>query len=237
MSCNILANFLEPKAHKWESRKDQCFSTIINTHADIICMQELSNNQYFEFKNILCEYEPFDKNNNHPLNCIWLKKSNIEFLGNNKLELPNGGPNSIERYLNIVKIRFNNKNIIIANTHLTYNANKLAQIQSKIILDFLNEKFPNDWIILTGDFNYEYNSKVLKLFFTNGYADTYKTKHGDHFKKPTFHAFKSSFNRQSQVDWILTKNCNNTINSANVITNPEPEKYGSDHFFITTTFE
>lgn len=240
ISANILGDFLSPKARSWDIRREQCLKTLSSQNPDIICTQELSLAQYKDFKQALGNYTGYDEKlgNYHPLNCIWVKNSAFTIIQQSNLNLPNGEKKHkrIKRYLNVIKLKHikSKQELVIANTHLNYDCSKLALEQTIMINKFLNDNFPNTWIILCGDFNHERNSTIIQEFFNNNFQDTYEAFHNHSYNGPTFHSFDSNFIRQAKIDWILTNK--NKIEDAKIISSPKAEEYGSDHFFISATF-
>ena len=242
ITANVLGDFLSPKSNKWQKRKQICLDTILDANPDIICVQELSGKQYKDFNESFNNYTGFDINIGikNPLNCIWLKDGTFDVKNKLKLDLPNGSNKQkrIERYLNILELEHitSKENIIIGNTHLNYDSEDLAITQTNMITNFIEKNFSEKWVILTGDLNNTKDSKVLQKLFDANFNDTYKSKNGNFYSGPTFHAFSSKYTKQDKVDWILTKNCPTNISGACVLTDICAEDYGSDHYFVTADF-
>lgn len=244
LSCNILIDRLSPKKHPWESRRSTCIDTITNENADIICHQEMSYAQHLEFKNALPDHTAIDTNintNNDPLNCIWYKTNKFEQTQVFHLSLPNSlkqqdSPKRLRRYLNGIKLLdiASNQEFVILNTHLNYECEELVLLQTKNIINYINTTFTQvTKIILAGDMNHEHDSNIMQKYFAANLSDSYKDKHGNSYPGPSFHSFKSSYKKQSKVDWILTKNLSKQIINSTVLDNIAPENCGSDHFFIS----
>ena len=204
----------------------------------------MSHAQYLEFKNTLPAYTAVDANlntPNDPLNCIWYKTNKFKNIQVFHMSLPNSlrqqdSPKRLQRYLNGIKLLdiASNQEFVILNTHLNYECEELVLLQTKNIINYINTTFTQvTKIILAGDMNHEHDSNIMQKYFTANLSDSYKDKHGNSYPGPSFHSFKSSYKKQSKVDWILTKNLSKQIINSTVLDNIAPENCGSDHFFIS----
>ena len=243
LSANILHSQLAPK-HPWAQRSEICCQLLVETHPDVILLQECATDQYQTILSTLGpSYIPVHDHTgeNTPLNSIFVNQSSMHVAHTYYLSLANCSnttqkPNRLRRYLNGVQIQCQqtNKNLYCFNTHLTYGDAPLAMQQIQAVTNYIDQHTPqNACTILGGDFNHEYDSSILQHCRSLGFEDTYSLYHQQPYSGPTFHMFQSDFKRHTQIDWLLIKNHTNIITNAGIINHIPAESYGSDHFFIT----
>ena len=131
-------------------RLQQLIDEIIETNADIICLQEVSNCEKHEMFSSLCGYD-----HSH-----WQAQTGLSILSRYPID------NTFDfEYGTSVCIKFENKTLIVVNVHLPWER---ASLREKAIVD-IAEKISNikaDYTLLTGDFNSAENSSVHR-FLTN----------------------------------------------------------------------
>ncbi|XP_054169210.1 protein angel homolog 2-like [Oppia nitens] len=213
MSYNILSqNLLEDHKYlyghcnkdalKWPQRGHQLVKELLESNADIICLQEV-HSQHFEDlispelikNNYKCVYK--QKTGDKLDGCaIAYKDSMFSLLNSNEVDFLRKDMSNVLNRDNIgliVELKPKHSkcksSVFVANTHLLYNPKrgdvKLAQIRLLMAeLDKLakmysqNDRIDFKPIILCGDFNSEPDSLLYK-FITNGTIDLKGVKIGD----------------------------------------------------------
>lgn len=151
--------------YKKFERLDSLISLIAQLEPDILCFQEVTQDIFTILESTLLCY-----NNVYPLKsfanygCIIFSKIKFE-----KIETLDFSPfTQMGRELQFVKIKYNDKNIIIGNSHFEsefkkYNFNKINQF--KRCYNFLNNLYnQNDAIILCADTNISNESDESNFF-------------------------------------------------------------------------
>lgn len=142
---------------------------ILDTNSDIVCLQESPMNT--RIIKILRKYYP----NIYYSNYLAIL-SKYKILETKKHTLGRDNIFFIQRYCLYSKISYNNKIIHIFNAHLDVydNTEKTRYEQIKIILNQINKikiHFPNDLIILCGDFNSLKRADYSDKYFTDVILD------------------------------------------------------------------
>lgn len=250
LTCNIRCSSAKDGENGWLHRRDFCSEVILAQDADVICFQEMLNDQFEFLAPKLNGYDFYalidHPHGANPTNAIFYRRSMFKTItasGYWLSETPHiAGTRSWEsacvRLANWIRLEeiSSSKQIRIINTHLDHVSQPAREEQASLIVEdskSYREDFPQ---ILTGDMNSDSTNKAIDIFRKGGWKDTYNAVH--HTEEPgiTFHAFegenhKSAFGR---IDWIFIRG-NLQITDASIIKNSDGNKYPSDHYFVSAT--
>lgn len=243
LSANILLNILSPKIYPWEKRKRFCLNTLCTHRYDIICLQEASTQQVQDISQQFPAHTVVDHaTQQHPLNTVLLQTKTCRVKHAYALSLDTGSEGlgkKLERYANIIVLQYIPKNIdiILINTHLSYNhiALNLSQVQQ--IHTHLMHTYPmHSKMIFSGDFNCVTSDNTYTFLTNSGWIDSYYHTHNVQYPGITYHGFGKT-NNGATVDFIFVKNLADHLAYTSVLDTTQPKKYGSDHFFIDAHFD
>ena len=156
MSFNILSD--DHPEHAWANRKSAVASMIRFHRADLIGLQEPSQDQLFDLTQILSEYDSFPGT----LNPVLFRKSRFEILASGSFFLsqtPNqpgiGWDAKFQRAASWVKLRDKKmeREVYFFNAHLDYHGSKARFEGAKLIQEKIREIAKSNPCILAGDFN------------------------------------------------------------------------------------
>ena len=253
LSCNVRASTMknDKGPASWKERRELCLNVIRAENPDIFCLQECSAEQFGHFCDFFgADYDVFWINPypdiDAPENTIFYRRGQykvITYGGYHLSPTPHianascfgDGCNRVVNY--IVLEQADSRRFRVANTHLSV-APESALPQAKMLLEDAEawpESLPQ---ILTGDFNNNINSDVMRLLtasFRDSYAEA--TKIVD--ESFTYHGFLgeayrncSDFAFPGKIDWILTKGgiC---CTDSKIIRTHDGVLYPSDHYFVS----
>ena len=151
---------------RYSERKNYITQAIQDMNCDILGLQEVNltgNMDALNFSHYRFEFIPLpnpmfkdDPNFRIDGNAL-LIKNDIEIIEKHSLVYSNN-----LRVAQILKVKKNNSEFVIANTHLDYLSEETRETQVNELLNFLTnfEDFP---IVLTGDFNFTPTSRLYEI--------------------------------------------------------------------------
>ncbi|KAI0983782.1 hypothetical protein GJ496_003485 [Pomphorhynchus laevis] len=179
-----LYNGIHPVWLAWTTRRNLIFSTILQTKGDIICLQEVEEDDYYQEMLPLFEAYGYrglykrgtlDKTDGC---AVLYKNSFLNLVEWNTVEMyrPNQCPLLNRNNIAIIaRFAFEHKlkqTFVVSTTHLLYNPKRcdvrLAQLQ--LLLSEIARFSPDsqESIILCGDFNFEPDSDLYDFIIGNG---------------------------------------------------------------------
>lgn len=177
MSFNIRYDNPDDGAHNWKHRKERAAKAIRFYDADILGTQEVLNGQLKDLKQLLPEYDVVgvgreDGKQKGEYSALWYKKERFSLLQSGHFwlsETPDvpgskGWDGACERMASWVKLkdRQSGKELIVLNTHLDH-VGKAARIEGvKLLLRKAEEIGGGLPVVVTGDFNAEPQSDVIR---------------------------------------------------------------------------
>jgi exonuclease III len=183
-------------------RKSLLKSTIKNTNADILCLQEMSKFSYEQLDKFISKYKyaseiPYpinESNRNRSVDVYLLSKYKPVKITNYSL------PGVLGYYNCMLVIEF--KNLIIFNVYLQAGSRSSSGQENywihysrcrndllNIISDMYNDKYNDKNIIICGDFNFNLDGQIeewpeikqINNLKSNGFIDTFKTVNPDEY--------------------------------------------------------
>lgn len=263
LTCNIRVDLLEDEQRGlgWKQRRTSCIEIIKRKKADVICLQEVLRNQFWDLKNALTDFYAigFDgpemdkrKEGYHGIakNPIFYSKKRFEllnaggyWLSENPLEAASLSWGSA-RARNASWVRLldkkTNKELRVINLHLDHIKEEAKLEQVKLVLKE-SDQYQKDFVqVLTGDFNSPSNSSVIQEVLKMGWIDTFEknTKHGS--LQGTTHSFKADDEERAKkakkIDYIFIKGAIRP-QSSEIIMDSYKGVYPSDHYFLEAVIE
>jgi len=247
-SCNIRTSTAKDNDNDWVYRKDFCLDVLKSLSAEILCLQEVSAEQFIDLRDGLADFafygmslEPCTR---RPVNCIFYREdcfSQVAAGGYWLSETPHV-PGSVSwdskcvRLANWVRLeeKASQKEFRMVNTHLDHVGQVARENQARLILEDTTA-YPDEYPqFLTGDMNCDFTNKAIGMFQDAGWKDTYNAIHGTADPGTTFHAFIGDRHKHNvgKMDFVLVRGAVQ-IKGADIIKTSRDGKFPSDHFFVT----
>lgn len=236
----------------WQFRKEQCVRVIQKYKPDIICFQEMCEDQHDD---IACSFPDFGyygipsgMTGKDPFNSIFYDCKQFKMIAGSGYwlsETPHiPGSKSwdsccirVANWMRLICTR-NNREFRIINTHLDHISQLARENQARIICEDTSV-FPDDYPqILTGDLNCNHTNPAIKFIKKHGWVDTYEAFFGKDDNPQTFHEFHGidSNDNSGKIDWVFVKGVIRT-SRAGIIRDNENGRYPSDHYFVYADIE
>lgn len=256
MSFNIRYDNPEDSLDNWQYRKDRAAKAIHFYDADILGTQEVLHNQLEDLKQRLPEYDVIgvgreDGKEKGEYSALWYKKDRFTVLDSGYFwlsETPEiagskGWDGACERIASWAKLKDNNsgKEIFALNTHLDHVGVAARREGVSLILDKVEELSNGLPVVVTGDFNAEPESDVIKHV-----TDTSNPKHLTDSRSVaplvygpswSWHDFgKLPYDRRPLIDYVFVRNGVEVLKYG-VLAETENEAFISDHAPVLVTIE
>lgn len=248
LCCNIRYFGADDGDNNWVHRRDICAEIMLAHQPDIICVQEMWQQQFDDLVARLPGFASYGlmhaPTSRHPANCIFYKAERFEWVtaaGYWLSETPHiPGSKSWEshgeRLANWIRLIDGESGVEfrVINTHLDHISAEARKQQAAVIgreSAAYPEAYPQ---ILVGDMNCDRRHEPLAVFARYGWVDTYETIHGVQEAGCTFHnflgpAYEANFGK---IDWIFVKGDVQTVD-AEIIKDHVNGRYPSDHYFVS----
>ena len=264
LTCNIRTSHANAKDGKnaWPRRKDLCLSVVKGQDADIVCFQEMNEDQFRDITEGLPGFRSYGMadraDSRRPVNSIfWLADAfDLVSAGGYWLSEQPHVPGSKSwdsacvRLANWVRLteHATGAEFRVVNTHLDHVSQAAQLKQAELIVEDA-AAYPDGYPqLLTGDMNVDATYPALAAFRAGGWADTYAQSHGTDDPGYTYHAFAgTAFDPQThrpfegkpplgKMDWILMRGAW-TVAEAAVLKDHDHGRYPSDHYFVSATLQ
>jgi len=242
ISYNVRYNNPNDGKDIWENRRSTIVNLIKNENPDFLGLQEVNHAQLLFLNSNLSnysfvgvgrddgktkgEYSPIFYNNN----LFDLIKSDTFWLSSTPDKISVGWDASMERICTyaVFKSKTNKKNIWVFNTHFDHIGMEAREKSADLIISVINKLTePEDYVVLTGDFNSLDDSKPIMNLQSN-FNDTNKNLEKTDKSYGTFNNFKLNFVSKSRIDYVFEKNFK-LINSRHIIVKTPEGRWASDH--------
>ena len=242
ISYNVRYNNPNDGKDIWENRRSTIVNLIKNENPDFLGLQEVNHSQLLFLNSNLSnysfvgvgrddgktkgEYSPIFYNNN----LFDLIKSDTFWLSSTPDKISVGWDASMERICTyaVFKSKTNKKNIWVFNTHFDHIGMEAREKSADLIISVINKLTePEDYVVLTGDFNLLDDSKPIMNLQSN-FNDTNKNLEKTDKSYGTFNNFKLNFVSKSRIDYVFEKNFK-LINSRHIIVKTPEGRWASDH--------
>ena len=242
ISYNVRYNNPNDGKDIWENRRSTIVNLIKNENPDFLGLQEVNHAQLLFLNSNLSnysfvgvgrddgktkgEYSPIFYNNN----LFDLIKSDTFWLSSTPDQISVGWDASMERICTyaVFKSKTNKKNIWVFNTHFDHIGIEAREKSADLIISVINKLTePEDYVVLTGDFNLLDDSKPIMNLQSN-FNDTNKNLEKTDKSYGTFNNFKLNFVSKSRIDYVFEKNFK-LINSRHIIVKTPEGRWASDH--------
>lgn len=256
MSFNIRYDNPEDSLDNWKFRKDRAANAICFYDVDVLGTQEVLHNQLEDLKQRLPEYEVIgvgreDGKEKGEYSALWFKKNRFDLLDSGYFwlsetpEVPGskGWDGACERIASWAKLRdkTSGKELFALNTHLDHVGVVARREGISLILDKVNELSGGLPVIVTGDFNSEPESDVIKHV-----TDATNPEHltDARLASPivygpgwSFHDFgKIPYQHRPLIDYVFVRNGFDVLRYG-VLAETENEAFLSDHAPVLVTVE
>lgn len=248
MTFNVRYDNPDDSLNNWNYRKDRVANTIRFYDADIVGTQEVLHNQMEDLRQRLPGYESIgvgreDGKEAGEYSALWYrtdrftaKESGWFWLSETpEVAGSKGWDGACERIATWAKLqdKLTGKELFVMNTHLDHVGVAARREGVKLVLDKIQELGGDLPVILTGDFNAEPESDVIKQV-----TDTADPEHltdartvADLVYGPnwTFHDFGSiPYEHRERIDYIFVKNGLEVLKYG-ILAETEGNAYLSDH--------
>lgn len=248
MTFNVRYDNPDDSLNNWNYRKDRVANAIRFYDADIVGTQEVLHNQMEDLRQRLPGYESIgvgreDGKEAGEYSALWYradrftaKESGWFWLSETpEVAGSKGWDGACERIATWAKLqdKLTGKELFVMNTHLDHVGVAARREGVKLVLDKIQELGGDLPVILTGDFNAEPESDVIKQV-----TDTADPEHltdartvADLVYGPnwTFHDFGSiPYEHRERIDYIFVKNGLEVLKYG-ILTETEGDAYLSDH--------
>lgn len=252
LSSNIRCSGALDGQNGWTHRKDLCTRVIRSRSPDIVCFQEMCEDQFRDMACACPEYQTYamidEPCGPHPMNGIFYRRAAYACLSAGGYWLSQtphvAGSKSWDsaciRLANWIRLedKTSGATFRVINTHLDHEGQTARENQARLIVED-TQAYPTDYAqVLTGDMNCDSRNRAIQIFKAGGWIDTYGVMHGTEDPGPTYHEFlgPKSSSLTGKMDWIFVKG-KLRIREAEVIRDSSDGRFPSDHYFISATLE
>jgi len=266
LSCNIRFSGADDGPDNWEFRKEYCAGLILSLDADVICFQELVEEQFSYMRSRLQDYSHYglcdEPGGRRPLNSVFFRKAKYNLLnaaGYWLSETPHiPGSKSWEstcvRFTSWVCLEDTKTKAVfrVLNTHLDHFMGKARKNQARIVNEDALAWPPDYPQILTGDMNADAMNFAdipvadagieqegpIWTFKQGGWRDSYEAVHGADYPGFSYHSFKGPDFKSScgRIDWIFFRG-GLLPKASRFIDDSKDGRFPSDHYFLCADFE
>lgn len=256
MSFNIRYDNPEDSLDNWKFRKDRAANAIRFYNVDILGTQEVLHNQLEDLKQRLPEYDVIgvgreDGKEKGEYSALWYKKDRFTLIDSGYFwlsETPEvagskGWDGACERIASWAKLKdkVTGKEVFALNTHLDHVGVVARREGISLMLDKVNQLSDGLPVIVTGDFNSEPESDVIKHVTdpTNPehLTDTREASPIVYGPSWSFHDFgKIPYKYRSLIDYVFVRNGFKVVRYG-VLAETENESFLSDHAPVLVTVE
>ena len=242
VSYNIRYNSPNDGINIWENRKSTISKFFIDENPDFAGLQEVTHSQLSYLSQSLVDYSFIgvgrdDGKTKGEYSPVFYNKKKYKVLFHDTFWLSPtpekvsvGWDASMERICTyaVFKSKTNKKNIWVFNTHFDHIGIEAREKSADLIISVINKLTePEDYVVLTGDFNLLDDSKPIMNLQSN-FNDTNKNLEKTDKSYGTFNNFKLNFVSKSRIDYVFEKNFK-LINSRHIIVKTPEGRWASDH--------
>ncbi|MBK6265057.1 endonuclease/exonuclease/phosphatase family protein [Marivirga sp. S37H4] len=248
--CTFNIRFANPAdgIHQWENRKEHVVNFIKAEAIDIIGMQEVLHSQITYLNEHLPNYTQVgvgreDGKQKGEYVPIYFNSEKFELLDSGNFWLsttpdkPSVGWDAalprIVTYAVLKNIKTQEK-IHVLNAHYDHVGKIARENSSKLLSERLLGNYPNDQLILLGDFNLEPEEEAIQLITSSGLKDSYLTSEITFGSEGTFNGFEVGKVHGKRIDYIFYKNLKAKVYKVN--SSVIDQTYLSDHFPVVVEF-
>ena len=250
LTCNIRCFGAGDGANSWVNRASLCGAIIRSRLPDVICFQEMWEEQFADMSSAFKEYQSYamvdEPVGRRPMNCIFYRADaymRISAGGYWLSEKPHAAGtkswgSDCVRLANWVRLqdRATGVDFRVINTHLDHVGQHAREQQARMIVEDA-KAYPDDYPqILAGDMNCDSRNPAIAALKAGGWADTYGAVHGTKDPGHTYHAFLGPRFESDvgKMDWIFVRGGIKPVDAA-IIEDSDGERYPSDHYFVSAT--
>ena len=242
VSYNIRYNSPNDGINIWENRKSTISKFFVDENPDFAGLQEVTHSQLSYLSQSLVDYSFIgvgrdDGKTKGEYSPVFYNKKKYKVLFHDTFWLSPtpekvsvGWDASMERICTyaVFKSKTNKKNIWVFNTHFDHIGIEAREKSADLIISVINKLTePEDYVVLTGDFNLLDDSKPIMNLQSN-FNDTNKNLEKTDKSYGTFNNFKLNFVSKSRIDYVFEKNFK-LINSRHIIVKTPEGRWASDH--------
>ncbi|WP_321436473.1 endonuclease/exonuclease/phosphatase family protein [uncultured Bacteroides sp.] len=226
MTFNIRYDNPEDSLNNWSYRKENAANAIRFYDVDILGTQEVLHNQLTDLKSLLPGYEALgvgrkDGKEKGEYSALWFKKNRFSLVKSGYFWLSQtpeiagslGWDGACERIATwaILKDKRTNKRVFVLNTHFDHIGTVARRESVKLILNRIYKISQGLPVIVTGDFNSEPSSSVVKSLTDSGNSrhltDSRAVSPLIYGPAWSFHDFgKIPLKERSLIDYIFVRN-------------------------------
>lgn len=256
MSFNIRYDNPEDSLNNWQYRKYRVANAIHFYDVDIVGMQEVLNNQLEDLKQRLPEYGVIgvgreDGKEKGEYSALWYKKDRFTLFDYGSFwlsETPQvagskGWDGACERTASWAKLKDNasGKQYFALNTHLDHVGVVARRESVKLLLDKVNKLSDGLPVIVTGDFNAEPKSDVIKQIIDPSTSEHLRDARSIspviYGPEWSFHDFgKIPYDKRPLIDYVFV-NSGLKVLRYGILAERENEAFLSDHAPVLVTVE
>jgi len=257
MTCNIRCSTADDGENGWTHRQTLCCEVIRSRRPDVICCQEVREDQYADLAEAFDAFDlfgvPDEPMSYHPVNTILYRRDSFDRLAASGFwlsETPHvPGSFSWEsaciRLATWVRLvdRASQREFIVVNTHLDHRSQAARENQARIINAWASVFPPEVPIFLTGDMNCDRRNPAIRVFKDAGWRSAWEAVHGDAEAGFTVHWFLGRRAAEKtrtldfmpddlgKIDWIFVRG-DVDVDDAEIVRDHDDGRYPSDHYFL-----
>jgi len=257
MTCNIRCSTAGDGDNGWTHRKTLCCEVIRSRRPDVICCQEVREDQYADLVEAFPEFDlfgvPDEPMGYDPVNTVLYRRDAFDRLAASGFwlsETPHvPGSSSWEsaciRLATWVRLRdrASQRELVVVNTHLDHRSQRAREGQVHVLNEWSAVFPPEVSMILTGDMNCDRRNPAIRAFKDAGWRSAYEAVHGDADPGTTVHWFLGPDavaktrtldfmpDDLGRIDWIFLRGGIDATD-AEIVRDHDGGRYPSDHYFL-----
>jgi endonuclease/exonuclease/phosphatase family metal-dependent hydrolase len=254
MSCNIRYSRAKDGPDSWPLRRELCLRVILSRSPEVICFQELTDEQFAWFSAGLRGYASVGTTDEpagtDPVDSIFFRADRFSLHSTGAYWLSQtphvpgtkSWASDCVRMVSWARLRVRRdgaeREVRVVNTHLDHISQRARVHQARMIARDSSAYPPDYPQVLAGDFNCDRGNPAMAALRGAGFRDTWEAAHGAPAPIGTAHEFRGldGADGRAKIDWVMVKGPW-AVRGAEIVTDSEGGRYPSDHFFVLADVE
>ena len=251
MTCNVRCRGDWDRENHWDLRKEACAGVMLGRAPDVICCQEVREQQYVDLRELLPSYDTFGlpdvAGGRAATNALFWRRDRFALVcggGYWLSETPHvpGSRSWDSRHVRLANwVRLEDldtrRELRIIGTHLDNEGQTARERQAQVINEDAAAYPPDYPQVLAGDMNASGSNPAIEMFRSAGWRDACDGFPEAGPEHRTYHAFGTNPpDWPERIDWIFTRGPL-TSTHAEIVRDAPGDRCPSDHYFVLAELE
>ena len=247
MTCNVRCRGDWDRENHWDLRREACAGVMLSRDPDVICCQEVREEQYADLRALLPGYDayglPDTPCGRHPVNALFWRRERFALVcgaGYWLSETPHvpGSRSWDSKYIRLanwvrLEERDTKRELRVVGTHLDNISQTARERQARVINEDAAAYPPDYPQVLAGDMNAPGSNPAIAIFRSAGWRDACEGFPEAGPEHRTYHGFGANppDDCPERIDWIFTRGPLRAMH-AEIVRDTPGGRYPSDHYFV-----